>query len=65
MSKTREIACVHYVNEGNCNLGKDCAFYGHCQTCKTYKKLPGGKPNRTDTRRQKLARINRKEKIDY
>ena len=23
MSKTREIACVHYICEGNCDLGKE------------------------------------------
>ena len=39
--KTREIVCIHYVNEGTCDLGKKCSFYGHCQTCKTYKKKPG------------------------
>ena len=30
-----------------------------------YKKLPGGKPARTDNRRHKQERIMRKEKIDY
>lgn len=29
-----------------------------------YKKLPGGKPARTDNRRQKAERIVRKEKWD-
>lgn len=62
MAKTREIACEHYKCEHNCDLGKDAEFYGLCQTCRTYKKTPGGKPARVDTRRQKLDRILRKEK---
>ena len=37
--KTREIACQHYIHEHNCDLGKEAEFYGHCQTCKNYKKL--------------------------
>ena len=64
MAKTREIACIHYVCEGNCKLGKDATFRGHCQTCLTYKKIPGGKPARTDNRKQKMERIMRKEKWD-
>lgn len=62
--KTREIACIHYINEGTCALGKKCEFYGHCQTCKTYKKTPGGKPARTDTRKQRLARLEKKTKYE-
>ena len=62
MAKTREIACIHYVCNGKCDLGKGADFYGHCQTCPTYKKKPGGKPARTDNRRQKMDRILRKEK---
>lgn len=61
MAKTREVACIHYQNEGSCALGKECSFYGHCQTCKTYKKTPGGRPARTDNRKHKLDRIRRKE----
>ena len=59
--KTREIACIHYKNEGNCDLGKECSFYGHCQNCSTYKKRPGAKPARTDLRRKKIERIRKKE----
>ena len=61
MAKDRTIACIHYVNENNCDLGKPCEFWGHCQTCKTYKKKPGGLPARTDNRRQKLQKIQKKE----
>lgn len=30
-----------------------------------YKKLPGGRPARTDNRRQKMDRIMRKEKYNF
>lgn len=65
MTKTREIQCIHYICEGNCDLGKEGTFYKQCQICRTYKKLPGGKPARTDNRRKKQERIMRKEKYDY
>ena len=61
MAKDREIICVHYISKGNCNLGKDAEFYGLCQTCPQYKKKPGAKPGRTDNRKKKLERINKKE----
>lgn len=53
MAKERLVACQHYINEGNCDLGKECAFWGHCQTCKTYSAIPGGKPARVDLRQKK------------
>jgi hypothetical protein len=62
--RDREIACVHYICEGQCALGKDAEFRGHCQNCKTYKKLPGGKPARTDNRRRKMDKIIKKERYD-
>lgn len=61
MAKTKEVACIHYVCEGNCDLGKEGTFRKACQTCKTYKKLPGGKPARTDNRRRKMDKISKKE----
>ena len=64
MARDREIACIHYVCEGKCDLGKDAEFRGHCQTCKTYRKLPGGKVARTDNRRRKLDKIVKKERYD-
>lgn len=61
MAKDKEIACIHYECEGQCALGKNAEFYGHCQSCKTYKATPGGKPARKDTRRDRMERINRRE----
>ena len=64
MSRTREIVCIHYINKGNCDLGKNAEFYGLCQTCPSYAKKPGAKPARTDNRKKKLDKINRKEQYD-
>ena len=62
MAKTREIVCIHYVNKGTCDLGKEASFYGLCQTCSQYKKKPGAKPNRINTKRQKIEKALRKER---
>ena len=61
----REIACVHYIAENNCDLGKDATFRGHCQTCPTYSAIKHGRPARIDTRKQRAARTMRKEKFNY
>lgn len=61
MAKTREIVCIHYINKGNCDLGKNAEFYGLCQTCKSYRKKPGAKSARVDNRKKKLDKIERKE----
>lgn len=37
MAKTREVQRIHYVCEGNCDLGKKRTFWKNCQTCKTCK----------------------------
>lgn len=57
--------CIHYIHEHNCDLGKDCEFWGHCQTCPSWKRKPGAKPARVDRRRQKADRIAKKEKWEY
>lgn len=61
MAKGREIACIHYKCEHNCDLGKDAEFRGLCQTCPSYRKLAGAKPARTDCRRKKMDKILKKE----
>lgn len=57
MAKTREIACIHYVCEGNCDLGKEGTFRKKCQTCKTYKAIPGGLPARKNLRKEKKEKF--------
>lgn len=60
MAKDRGV-CIHYICEHNCDLGKECEFWGHCQTCPTWKRKPGAKPPRVDNRRKKMDKIMRKE----
>lgn len=61
VAKTREIACIHYRAEENCDLGKKAEFRGHCQTCPSYSALKGGRPARLDKRRQKKDKIYKNE----
>ena len=61
MAKTREIVCIHYMAAGECDLGKKAEFYGHCQTCPTYKKKKGMKPARVNNKRKKLEKIRKKD----
>lgn len=61
MVKDREIVCMHYINKGNCDLGKKAEFHGLCQTCPQYKKKPRAKPARVDNRKKKLERIDKRE----
>lgn len=56
MAKDREIQCIHYKSEGICALGKKGTFRHQCQTCKTYKKLPGGLPARKNLKKEKLEK---------
>ena len=64
MARTRELVCIHYKANGECDLGKKAEFYGLCQTCPSYKKKPGAKPARTDNRRRKLEKYYKHERRD-
>ena len=57
----RERACINYICEGNCRLGREGTFRNKCQTCNKYCPIPGSKPKRTDTRNKRKERINNKE----
>ena len=57
MAKDRNVACIHYVYEGCCDLGRSGNFYGHCQKCSSYKKNKKAKEARVDTRRKKESKI--------
>lgn len=65
MAKTREVACIHYICEGNCDLGKEGTFRKQCQKCKTYKAAKGGKPARTDLRGKKRMDAMKKADKEY
>lgn len=63
MAKTREIVCTHYICAHQCKLGKNAEFYGLCQTCPSYEKKIGAKPNRVNTKKKKIEQIRKKD--DY
>lgn len=63
--KTREIVCQFYECKGKCSKGKKADFYGMCQHCGAYRKKEGAKPNRVDTRKRKLAKIQKRELRDF
>lgn len=60
MAKERSV-CLHYQYEIVCALGKECSFWGHCQTCQSWKKKPGSLPPRPDTRRKKLDKARKRD----
>lgn len=61
MSKTREIQCQYYLNEGNCSKGRSGTFRKQCQTCNLYSHKIGGKPARPNLKRKKLDDIRKRE----
>lgn len=63
MARDRERACIFYTYEnGPCDKrGISTKFRDECQTCKYYVPIKGGRPARTDNRRKKMERIQRKE----
>ena len=60
--KDRLSPCIHYLNEGNCGLGKEGTFNKHCQVCKTYKRNKKA-PSKPNIKRQKLERIYKNERL--
>lgn len=64
--KDRTVTCKYYTHEcGPCDKRNICVrFWNECQTCSQYEPLPNMWPARTDTRKQRLERINRKEYKD-
>lgn len=67
MAKTRELVCKFYTYEGGpCDKrGISAHFNDECQTCDKYCPRKGGKPRRTDNRRQKKDKIQKRELRDY
>ena len=62
--KDRQIACKHYVNEGNCDIGREGTFKRQCQHCKAYDPIPGGLPASKRLKKTKLEKI-RKDKRNW
>ena len=57
MSAEREIACIYYKWEGECEKGKEGTFKKACQICKKYKPKSGGVPARKNLKKQKIKEI--------
>lgn len=55
----REIACIHYIREGECNLGHKGTFRKACKKCKQYKPLKGGRPARPNLKKQKKEKFEK------
>lgn len=59
--KDRTIICEYYICAGSCAKGKEASFATTCQHCKKYMPKAGSAPSRTDNRKRKLDKINKKE----
>lgn len=62
--KDRNIICKFYERHGQCKKGKEADLSGYCVHCGLYEKKLGIRPFRTDDRRRKLEKINKKERRD-
>lgn len=59
--KNREIACIYYLCEGECQKGRKGTFRKACQHCDLYSPISGGEPARKDLRRKKREDARRKD----
>lgn len=48
MAKFHEAPCKYYLNEGNCEKGRDGTYRSYCQKCSKYEPRKGyaSKPNK-------------------
>ncbi len=48
MAKFHEAPCKYYLNEGNCEKGRDGTYRSYCQKCSKYEPRKGyvPKPNK-------------------
>lgn len=53
----REVSCIYYKWEGECEKGREGTFRRACQTCKKYKARKGSLPARKNLKRQKMEKI--------
>lgn len=56
MSKDRFVKCEYYLNEGNCQKGREGIFYRTCQHCNLYKPVRGAFPAKKNLKKQKLQK---------
>lgn len=57
--KDRGIACVSYICESNCEIGREGTFHKYCQRCDKYKPTPGGRNIKPNRKKEKLAKIDK------
>ena len=65
MARTRERQCEFYICEGQCSKGREGTFLKQCQTCNKYCAKAGAAPRRTDNRKQKMDKIQKREMRNY
>ena len=65
MARTRERQCEFYICEGQCSKGREGTFLKQCQTCNQYRVKAGAVPRRTDNRKQKMNKIQKREMRNY
>lgn len=65
MAKERNVACIFYKAETHCRKNREGTFYHYCQKCNLYNPIKGGKPARTNNKKQKLDRVRQKEGYNY
>ena len=65
MARTRERQCEFYICEGQCSKGREGTFLKQCQTCNKYRAKAGVAPRRTDNRKQKMNKIQKREMRNY
>jgi len=61
MATEREVACIYYKWEGECEKGREGTFRKACQTCKKYKAKKGSLPARQNLKRQKIEKIKERD----
>ena len=61
MGSEREVACIYYKWEGECEKGREGTFRKACQTCKKYKAKKGSLPARKNLKRQKIEKIKERD----
>lgn len=57
----REVSCVYYKWEGECEKGREGTFRKACQTCKKYKAKRGSTLARPNLKRQKIEKIRERD----
>lgn len=59
--KDRNKLCKHYLKAGTCSKNKGCTIWGEMQHCGLYEPDLNSKPLRTDKRKSKKEKIEKKE----